>query len=464
MANKTAKSIELKEVSLYSVTDEKYNFTKAAVGFAYYENIFHPFVSAVLNVADSGGNFISKIPIQGGERVVIKVVDVEENEYEYEMYVWKIYNRTFTKSMQNYNLALVSKEALYNEGVRLTEVLKGTPDAIVGKILTDYLKTEKEIYSVRAKYQVQFFPNGKKAHHIIQSVSQKAVPQASKAASGDAGKTTSGGQTGLSGDTTKASGTAGFLFFENSAGFNFNSIDYYFSTGDDEFRGQQEVATYESKPNQDDPERLVIEEYKFTNEVDMLDQMRSGTFASHVVTYNWSTGFYEEFRYNLQENFASMAHLGSQEKLGATQELLSINPTRVMTVLVDHETWHNEETPGSPDERDNGGNGGANYPDYQKHWLAQSIARRYFMENQKLEVTVPGNMELRVGDKIKVLLPSMMAETERQTDQLDRENSGTYLISALSHNNVFLNSSTCTTKLELIRDIYGMKDYSSNVK
>ena len=86
------------------------------------------------------------------------------------------------------------------------------------------------------------------------------------------------------------------------------------------------------------------------------------------------------------------------------------------------------------------------------------------MENQKLEVTVPGNMELRVGDKIKVLLPSMMAETERQTDQLDRENSGTYLISALSHNNVFLNSSTCTTKLELIRDIYGMKDYSSNVK
>ena len=50
-----------------------------------------------------------------------------------------------------------------------------------------------------------------------------------------------------------------------------------------------------------------------------------------------------------------MAHLGSQEKLGATQEELSINPTRVMTVLVDHETWYNEETPGSPEEKDNGG-------------------------------------------------------------------------------------------------------------
>lgn len=201
MANKTAKSIELKEVSLYSVTGDKYNFTKGAVGFAYYENIFSPFISGVLNVADSGGNFISKIPIQGGERVVIKVIDVEEKEFEYELYVWKIYNRTFTKNMQNYNLALVSKEALYNEGARLTEILKGTPDMIVDKILKEYLKTEKEINKERAKYQVQFFPNGKKAHHIIQSVSQKAVPQSSKAASGDAGKTTEGGTSGLSGDT-----------------------------------------------------------------------------------------------------------------------------------------------------------------------------------------------------------------------------------------------------------------------
>ena len=86
------------------------------------------------------------------------------------------------------------------------------------------------------------------------------------------------------------------------------------------------------------------------------------------------------------------------------------------------------------------------------------------MENQKLEVTIPGNMDLKVGDKIKILLPNMSSETVREKEKLDRENSGTYLISALSHNNVFLNSSTCTTQLELIRDIYGMKDYSSNVK
>jgi len=86
------------------------------------------------------------------------------------------------------------------------------------------------------------------------------------------------------------------------------------------------------------------------------------------------------------------------------------------------------------------------------------------MENQKLEIEIPGNMELSVGDKIKVMLPNMSAQSSRETEPYDRENSGTYLISALSHNNVFLNSSMCTTRLELIRDIYGMKDSTSNVK
>jgi len=159
-----------------------------------------------------------------------------------------------------------------------------------------------------------------------------------------------------------------------------------------------------------------------------------------------------------------MSHLGSQSKLGKTQEDLSINPSRIMTVLVDHETWHSKDTSGSNEERDNPAGNGSNYPDYQKHWLAQSIARRYFMENQKLEIEIPGNMELSVGDKIKVMLPNMASGKLREEEPFDRENSGTYLISSLSHNNAFLNSSVCVTRLELIRDIYGMKDESSNVK
>ena len=464
MSNKNAKSIEIKEVIMFDVNGGKHDLTAAAGGFSYYESIFEPFVSGIMPVIDSGTNFISTLPIQGGERVTIKVADVEENEYVYDMYVWKVYNRVFTAKLQTYNLALISKEALYNEGVRLTQKLEGTPDEIVKEILKNNLNTTKDIDVEPAKYKVTFFPNGKKAHHIIQSMSQKSVSNTATSLKTTTNKTSPEAVSGLSKDAKQASGTAGYLFFENRDGFNFKSIDYYYSTGDDNFKGKDEVATYSVQPNNDNPSRYTIEEYAFTNEIDLINQMRSGTYASHVVAYNYSTGYYEEFRYNLQENYKSMAHLGSQDKLGKMQEGLSINPSRVLTVLVDHETWHSEETPGSNETRDNPDGNGSQYPDYQKHWLAQSISRRYFMENQQLEIEIPGNMELSVGDKIKVMLPNMASEQVREKEKFDRENSGTYLISALSHNNVFLNTNTCSTRLKLIRDIYGMKDYTSNVK
>lgn len=463
MSNKNTKSIEVKEAVLEDVNGTGYDITNAITAFFYYESIFQPFVYAVANMLDSGTNLIGTLPIQGGEKVSLKINDVEGTSHQYELYVWKIYNRNFSKSSQVYNLALISKEAIYNEGVRITEILKGTPDSIIEKLLKDYLKSDKELNKETCKYQVNFFPNGKKAFSIMNAISQKSVPQSSSSTKGDAGKTSDGGKSGLSGDTQKSSGTAGFLFFENKDGYNFRSIDYYYSTGGDSFGGEAEVATYEVKPAEK-TSPYIIEEYKFVNEIDLFDQMRNGAYSSHMVFYNFSTGSYEEYRYNLQENFESMAHLGSQSKLGSIQEKLSANPSRVMSVILDHETWYNGTDPGSNEQKDSTGGSGSPFPDYQKHFLAQSITRRYLMENQKLEIQVPGNMNLKVGDKIKVLLPNMSGQESRKTEPYDRENSGTYLISALSHNNTFLNSNNCTTKLELIRDTFGMKDYSSNVK
>lgn len=80
MANKNTKSIELKEVIIYDVNGGKHDLTKAATGFFYYESIFKPFVSAVVNIADSGSNFIGTLPIQGGERVTVRILDVEDLE------------------------------------------------------------------------------------------------------------------------------------------------------------------------------------------------------------------------------------------------------------------------------------------------------------------------------------------------------------------------------------------------
>jgi hypothetical protein len=471
MANVTNKSIQLVKATLADVKGKEYDITKICVAFAYYEDIFSPFVTAVLHVVDSGMNLIGNLPIQGGEKVYVKIKDVRNTTHEYELHVWKIYDRQFTKSVQEYNLALISKEGLYNEGVRITEKLSGLPDKIVKDIMTKYLNTKKKVDVETAKYNINFYPNGKKAHSIIQTIQYKSVPKnstPSKGKSKDSKRT--GSKSSIPTNTDVASGTAGYLFFENKDGFVFKSMDLLCSDGTDTFKGAPPVATYTYKPtlNQADQSNyFVIEEYTFTDELDMVDQMRNGIYSTYMVFYNYSTGAYEEYTFNLADTFNAMSHLGSQTKLPQFQNDLSQYPTRIMSMILDHETWFDGEGPGSNEEKDRGKNnttGGSNFPDYQKYYVSQGIARRYLMENQKMEIIIPGNMSLKVGDKIKILIPNMASESNRSTQQYDEENSGTYLISKLSHNNMFLNTFNCSTKLELIRDTYGIKDYPSKVK
>ena len=465
MANPSSSSIEIKEASLYSVKGDKYNVVKAIAGFNYYEDIMMPFIVAELVMIDSGQNLIGNLPIQGGEKVVMRVYDAKKKEeFKYELYVRSVFNRNFTKSIQTYTLGLVSKEGLYNEGVRINEILSGSADQIIKKIVNYYLDSDKKVLSEPCKFKINLFPGGRKAQAIIASIQPKSVPQSSSTIVPVAEKEKSSVKTSLSSKTQKAAGSAGYLFFENSRGFNFKPIDFYYSDGSDSFKGDPPVATYSYKPIQreaQDGNQYVIEDYRFIGEIDLIEQLRMGIYSTHMVFYNFSTGAYEEYTYKLEENFNAMAHLGSQKKLGTIQSRLSERPCRIISSIIDHETWFNSSETASPEKKD-GGTGKAPFPDQQKYYLAQSIGRRYFMDTQKMEIKIPGNYRLNAGDKIKVLLPNMVEQTQRNKVRYDEENSGLYLISKLAHK-TYINSE-CITVLELIRDTSGMKEYSSKVK
>jgi hypothetical protein len=464
MANPSIKHFELVKASIFDVDGTEYDITNAVTVFSYYEDIYSPFVNAVLNVIDSGLNLIATMPIQGGERVVVKIKNIQEEIVEYDMHVFKVYNRVFSKNIQMYNLALVSREALYNEGVRIFENLNGLSDEIVNKILVQYLKTEKPIVTEKAKFKINFFPNGKKAHSIIQSIMMKSVPENSKFESSKNSKTNKSNSS-ITQKTKKASGTAGYLFFETKNGFVFESMDKLCSDGSDNFNGTPPKEKYYSKPVMDtgaEENLFIIEEYKFDNEIDMIDQMRNGIFSTYIVFYNYSTGQYDEYIYNMADTFKNMSHLGSQTALPKFQTEMGENPTRVMSMVIDHETWFDGGEIANPDEK-----GKAPFPDYQKYYISQGIARRYLMENQKMELTIPGNSNLVVGDKIEVFIPNMVPEAERAVKKYDEESSGTYLIAKLSHNFQVISDSNTpqfVTKLQLIRDSYGIKNYKSSVK
>ena len=185
-----------------------------------------------------------------------------------------------------------------------------------------------------------------------------------------------------------------------------------------------------------------------------------------MVFFNHSTGQYEEYVYRIKDSYDNMAHLGGQEgiTLIPTNDIeLSDYPTRIMSIFLDHESWYNEKTPASPDPKD-GSTSPSQFADWQKFYMAQSVARYKLLSNQLCTIVIPGNPDICAGDKIDIRLVNKVPTKQGNKEPFDPESSGVYLISEVSHfyDTTMGPGGKFTTTLRLMRDSYGMKDLPSN--
>jgi len=465
-----ASSVEIKYcyITPNKEGSKPFDATQGVLRFDYFEDIESPTIFASLVIGEESMNsMISEIPLQGAEAVQIRFkTAVDDKEHTYHFRVYKIYARYVTDRFQTYTLGLISQEALSNEMVRMGTVLKGLPSEIVLKLLKENLQTEKKVIVDKAVNPIKLFPGKKTPFSIIETLKMKSIAQEGGNIvtsqtkkynlGGRAGaklkekEVQTGGVASVKGTDKAAKGSAGYLFWENKAGYNFKSMDKLYDKTEN-----VPVTTYYQQNTQlaDDP-RFVISNVEFDKEIDLLDKLRHGAYSSVICFYNYSTGSYEEYGYSLDEQFKEMNHLGPQSGVTSSQATFSTFPTRIMSVLLDHETWHNTEDVASPEDKDGGGKNTAKYPDWQKSYTAQSIARFNTFNNQQLEIKVPGNPALKVGDTIDVKIMNQKSNKNDPGQTYDPEHSGVYLISKLNH--AFVPKQPITeTFLTLIRDVYG---------
>jgi hypothetical protein len=442
--------------------------------FDYYENIDNPFIVASLTVID-GTNLIGTLPIQGGEKVEIEFEcgfgengSVKQESVKYSFRVWKVYKREFTTRAQMYNLALTSDEAFVNEYQKVVKQLSGKPSEIVEDLLKNYLKTKKDLDIEDTGNQVNYYPARRSVVSIITKMQVKSLSQ--KAFDNSKKKPVQTSNSKVSNENSEndaaLKGTAGYLFFENRKGFVFKSMDKICDVGKN-FGGSAPIAEYKVQVVSDsgNPEFYYnIDSYRFTEEIDIMRKFRLGVYSTKMVFYNISSGKYEEFTYTLEDSFENMAKLGNQDKLPSFVtgfDGQKLPPTRVMSMAIDHETWHGGEKPADPEQK----GGGTDFPDDAKYTIAQGSARRYTLDLLKMEISVPGNAALTVGEKVKIYLPNMRTGTDRKKNPWDRESSGNYLISKIHHSFAMADETGAkfTTEMELIRDTYGMDEDPSKV-
>jgi hypothetical protein len=407
------------------------DITNSLLFFDYYEDILSPCVTAVAVIMNSSSLF-NILPIRGGESVIIDVSTAFGDfvlSDNYSMYVYKVSGLDAEKGNEMFTLHMVSREGLTNETVRCQRKYQGNLKNTVTTILKDVLVTEKykETNIEVTSNDYSFIGNNKKPFHTLTWLGPKAVP-----ATGPVGGTSGGGQTG------EAKGPAGFLFYENKEGFNFRSIDSLVSPTQIQIgsTNKENIPSYFYTQVIEDNKvanEFKILNYNFEKNSDLMKSLRVGTYANKTYFYDLYTNKLDLYSYKLQDQINNK--LGNQDKLAVSKEF-GESITRIMVRTSDRGALNSDGTAG--DAKRNGAD------------MAMSYSRYNILFGQALNMIVPCNVALKVGDIIYSEFPRIDSSN---TAQADEEQSGYYLIKELRHH---FEGGQMITSLRLIRDSYGL--------
>ena len=432
--------------------------------FDSYESLESPFMAGKLLISDSK-DFINTYPIQVGENIEIELkTSFDEAPVVYKFKVSGIGARVVKNKIQTYVLLLISPEGLINETIRVQSPMVGNPEAIVAKMLgSEYLDSTKDFYSEPSRFEVRLNPSRTRPFDLIANILRKTVSSKTDYKGNNSTNTTETAQ--------QIKGSAGFFFWETRRGYNFFSIDALCDEEKGKFAAPrlqaqswgpyiEQFANTEISGDQ----RFLIENAIFTSEIDLMSSLRKGKYSSLMVFFNHSTGQYEEYVYKIKDSYDNMAHLGGQESVSlvpANQIELSDYPSRVMSALLDHETWYNE--PGIANPEDKEAQNPNKFADWQKYYAAQGAARTELLKNQEATIKIPGNPLICAGDKVDIRLQNKAPDDAKVKKPFDEESSGVYLVKEATQTYNFLegNTGSLKTTLRLCRDSYGMKDKPS---
>jgi hypothetical protein len=397
------------------------------VALRYFENLFSPTITVEITVTNTGGavkgkdgslqSVYSGLPLRGGERVFIKIagnsntnkgIDLSDEP----LYVSKIANVIREGQRESFTLKLVSRESITNETSRVYKKFKRAPVTDHAKtIVKESLLSEKTLNSDDAINQYGFIGNLKRPFDVLTMLASKSVA-----------------------DT----GVPGYFFYETIDGYNFRSIDKLIVEGKASPKAEyyhQEDQNY--KKSTDDR----ILSYAVTRNNDLLEKLRMGTYASFLAQFDpYESKFSRliEGKRTIKDFAEKATFLGDEpdvpQLFGANGAGFDNIPSRIFSSVLDIGVMEKDvsKAPGND----------------AKNYQRDALFRYNYLFMQTLEMTVPLNTTLSVGNVIRCNFLKVSSNNK----EFDRENSGLYMIKELCHH---FDGTQSLTSMKLLRDTFG---------
>ena len=333
------------------------------------------------------------------------------------------------------------------------EVVKGSSlkiSDIVDELLIMDLDTSRDLEIEETVNTEVVYGNSRHPFSIIQSLCPRSIP-----------KTQTSGQNGDEGTIRgQALGACGFLFYERNNPNNsnttlcFRSIDAMVSStrvntgesdsgekiGNVEIHGKNQPYEWRGLGAIDSNKldaNFQILNYVVEKNTDIRKAMATGMYANTTIYYNTLTHNVSFYDYDLVEQL--------EDKTLSNDNIPHVpipNVSRIMYRVSNH----GMSGMGGRGLDESGGSN-ADRAD-----VAKSTARYNLLFTQSLNISIPLNTKMKVGDIIICKFPRL---TGGETKQADPLHSGKYLIRALRHH---IEPNVNTTSLKLIRDSYGFTE------
>ena len=435
MANAVS-TLVYKKARIISLEGKSFDLSDNIVEFDYYEDVLKQSVTATLKVISSY-SYVTGLPIRGGEKVELDVFTGFGDftrEGDNALYVYKVSDWNTERTVEECKIHLTSIEHFSNQSTRcMKKYEKKQISEHVEDILKNTLGTKKDIKVEPTANSYTFIGNTKKPFYTLVWLGSKSISVHTK-------------KSGVDGEGKYAEnkGTAGYLFYENQKGYHFRSVDSLVSnTQIQDSKSDIEpkfsytyggMVIQAAKLTND----VTIARYKLEKNIDLRKALSVGMYRNNFYHYNTRTNKLSLFNYNLKEEIKDEKKLGSQESITVNSDFAKFS-TRTMFRTSDHGTLN---PTGELTESQSVDGGDA--------VLAKSMSRINLLFTQSLNILVPLNVKLNVGDLIFCEFPKIQSG---QSDEIDSEMSGNYVIKHLNHH---FASGQCTSSLTLMRDSYGL--------
>jgi len=431
MQAKFSGDFSLKTVKLFPIViegtpskDKYFDIKELVQEISIYESVISASLYCQIVVTDIAENLISSLPLMGQERIQLEI-STSTADYDLNFYIFKIDGRVMQEKNQAYVIHLVSLEALYNESTRIMQRVDGIKShdfitqQMTARTANGGIFTKKKVDADETLYPFNMYVPNWRIFDTAIWMARRSVPTAYK-------------------------NSVGYLFFETFDGFKFKSIDnlyhqptypnantkYTFAQGNTGAKGTTQ-------------NNYRILNYSSPKAFDIFEDLRNGAFCHRSVYVDINNRIYRVFNTNAAKYWNDMNHLDNLKpfRMDSEDKVLQF-PTRIIYRPTTLSTFGWKEIDDTEDKN----------IDQVNKTYEKSIYRYYFLEYNKLEITIPGDLKISAGNTISVSIPSPKRNSDGSVQE-DKRISGKYLVHSVRH--TILNRTELRTTITLARDSFG---------